>query len=166
MGMLTRTDGQFIESSVFHLIGFDWYFRFYPSWAKWENSAVLMTKLMELPPNISQITVKRRDEMETTTTMKDVIYESITTFKDGSMGKGWSSDVCKTSNIMNMKQYKFKTKLTLISVYDKYNNNVTKKYQNEYKQQYEVNNDDDDYEDNMDVYVEQINALQLQMSDA
>ena len=151
-----RTDGDYIGSKVFHLVGFDWYFRVYPSWVKWENSAVLMTKLMELPPNVSQITVKRKDEMEGS---EDVKYESITTFKEGSMGKGWSSDVCKASNIVSVNQFKFKTTLILISVYDKNGANVTEKYQNEYKRQYDIVVDDD-AAGNMSAYDEQIDALQ------
>merc|ERR1712154_442260 len=101
----------------------DWQFEFRRNFDE-TGSAVLWTNLIELPPKISQITVRIQDTVPQTGTIIRDTY----CFKKDDMEWGWPSEELLTEDIKNISHFTFNTEITLISVYDSDGNNVTEKY--------------------------------------
>eukprot|EP01084_Bolivina_argentea_P176517 305443_1 len=82
---IKNAKGEKITGDIFRIHGFNWYMGFYKEWQTWPGNAMLFLYLANLPPKISQISVKRWISIKEF----NVQYTNTSAFKEKTMNWGF-----------------------------------------------------------------------------
>eukprot|EP00484_Ammonia_sp_Unknown_P002633 CAMPEP_0197055342 /NCGR_PEP_ID=MMETSP1384-20130603/63515_1 /TAXON_ID=29189 /ORGANISM="Ammonia sp." /LENGTH=269 /DNA_ID=CAMNT_0042488887 /DNA_START=22 /DNA_END=831 /DNA_ORIENTATION=- len=110
-----QMEGNCYNSDIFCLIGQRWQMKFYKNHASAPGNATITLYLVDLPPNISQITVRRKIHILETNTISD----QTKIFKDGK-GQGWPKGTLSSKHIEHMQHFTIQLRMVLISKYEKH----------------------------------------------
>eukprot|EP01084_Bolivina_argentea_P176516 305441_1 len=119
--------GESTNSDMFRMYGFNWYMKFYKEWQTWPGNAMLFLYLANLPPKISQISVKR------CISIKEFNFQFSKTFRFNTTkasGAGWPKNTLLTNSVKNFDRLTIQCDIQILNIYDKNGNNVTDQYKN------------------------------------
>eukprot|EP01084_Bolivina_argentea_P176518 305444_1 len=94
---IKNAKGEQTTGDIFRMHGFNWYMMFYKEWQTWPGNAMLFLYLANLPPKISQISVKRWIHI------KELNFQYATTsvFKHNDLNDGFPKNILHTSSVKN-----------------------------------------------------------------
>eukprot|EP01084_Bolivina_argentea_P176520 305447_1 len=114
--------GESIESDLFRMHGFNWHMKFYKEHSV-RNAGVVLY-LANLPPKISQISVKRWISIKEF----NVQYTNTSAFKEKTMNWGFQKNTLPTSSVKNFDRLTIQCDIQILNIYDKNANIVTDQY--------------------------------------
>eukprot|EP01084_Bolivina_argentea_P227205 383750_1 len=114
-------NGPYYESKIFRIFGFRWYFRLYTNFKKIGN-VVLGCYLVDLPPDVSRISIKFIDFIAETNTK---FIREVRTFDKDFTNWCWPNGVLPAKALKPFKSFTLTTKFQLISVYDDVGKSIT-----------------------------------------
>eukprot|EP01084_Bolivina_argentea_P295256 508261_1 len=154
--------GEYYESKIFHVFGFAWYFKLYRDElekSKKTGNALLNCFLVELPPNVSRVSIKRTDFIAETNTKYNT---SILKFEKDYMNWSWPDGVSTTKALKPFKNLTMTHKFQLVSVYDDAGKSIANQFLNSDDQKMSVpinSNKLQEYDVRLDSLATQVDKL-------
>eukprot|EP01084_Bolivina_argentea_P105440 188802_1 len=107
--------GESIESDLFKMHGFNWYLAFFKEGLTWPGNANVVLFLTDLPPKISQMSVKRWISIKEL----NLQYTNTSLFKNKSMNWGFRKNTLLTSSVKNFDRLTIQCDIQILNIYDK-----------------------------------------------
>jgi len=125
-------EGKYYKSNLISLAGGQWYLEFYPNHIKSGYINIVMA-LSALPSGVSSYTINRAvclHETDTLSSREGRLFAKHNSIKGKASNMKWRamSNKVKTESIANMTQFTIAVEITVVSVVDSNENDITKQY--------------------------------------